>query len=482
MKKRMKLIIGLLVACAGTLILGACAGDGNPYGGLNDEGYSVSVRYDINGGMFSSIEGVNVVDVFRPEDIGEGIKLIAPDSDLRGDNRHTISRSGYVFAGWYRTRELRTEEGGAAVDEDGNLCSESGKEQGYVYSGRWDFDRDLFSVTEEETDYVRGEYTMTLYAAWVPTFAYRIYIENEEQEWELLGSYMFNPATQSKELELPHWIEGSAGTGAMVYGDFPQAEGKTFTAAYWDEEKQEECEGLVEHPGIIDYDRGISQDGVLDLYTEWQNGIWFHIYTADQFLDNARIDGYYQIFENLDFTGKTWSNGLSIGNFSGAIYGNGHVFSNISVVQADNSRVYGGLFGRIMPDAVFENVTFENVVYKLAAGSRQQGASFGLFTGSLASEVQLSGVSVTGTFVFGGGIYPLKKPAGVDYDGYSIGLFSGNGATNGAQYEIDAEIADDMSGTSYYYPCNVSIDRTTGTVTLTANPDTAVKPEIEYVD
>ena len=64
-----------------------------------------------------------------------------------------------------------------------------------------------------------------------------------------------------------------------------------------------------------------------------------------------------------------------------------------------------------------------------------QGASFGLLTGTRASDATLSGVSVTGKLLISANCYPQSD--------YTIGLLCGNGKSDGVSYSIDCAVAED---------------------------------------
>lgn len=452
-------MIACVFACLGCGILGACAGS-SPYERLG--GYRV--RFEANGGVFAGTPDTTLVDVYAAENVENGVKLIEPGSSVRGSGREssTVSRENYFCVGWYRNKELRTDENGNALDAYGELCSVSGLEQSYVYSGRWDFSSDVFDLE----DVTEGEYNLVLYAAWIPVFSYEIYDDSEK----LLGEITFNPLTSSGDLVLPDYSES---TGAMVYGSFPEKSGMTFEALYSDDAMSEEwTEDTVVHSGTIDYETGVAENIVNKFYAQYKEGVWFKISTAKQFISNSRADGRYEILADLDFEGLSW--GLANATFSGLIIGNGHTFSNITVTQSNYSQNYGGLFGRIDSTAVFTNVSFKNIVYKIDAASRMGGASFGTFAGAILSGATFENVSVQGTLQIGN-VFP-------SYSGYNVGLLSGDLKTEGIVYDIECEIVAVQSGTSITYPHAVTVNKTTGEVILSANEDTTVCPEVQYID
>jgi hypothetical protein len=130
----------------------------------------------------------------------------------------------------------------------------------------------------------------------------------------------------------------------------------------------------------------------------------------------------------------------------------------------------GGVFGRIMPTAKFENVTFENVTYKLNAATRFVGGQFGLFAGSIDSGATLKNVTVSGELHIGD-IY-------ANYTYYAVGLLCSNVDAltfDGLTYDISLVLDEVVSGSSHTYP-HVAVVEDDGTVTFTKNEDPTVKP------
>ena len=432
MKKRTKIILCLAVACAGTLVLAACGGNGNPYERLK----GIAVRYDANGGRLASRDGVTLTDVYTVEDVKQGVKLMPPDDSRRNVagsvQALSVTNTGYFLAGWYSVRNLREDASGNALDEDGRLCSESGKPQGYIYANPWDFEKDIFR--DEDAQYKEGEYALTLYAAWIPEYSYRIYGE-VNGKWEVAATYSYDPLIYDhSEIALPEWNED---TGAMDYGLFPEAQGKTFSAVYKDAGKTEQLDKIV-NEGTWDKATGVSVNAIAEYYADWRDGVWFKIRSLDQFLANVRGDGCYELYTNLDFSGekKGWPAAFSLGGFSGTFLGMDGVvtLSNISVTQSDAQDTYGGIFGRILDGANFENVAFTNVVYSLEGGSMRPDSTFGLFAGNISTKAKATNVTVEGTLKIGKNIYTQTRVSVLTGNliyNYEIGILSGNFVTLG---------------------------------------------------
>lgn len=436
------------------LCLCACSDNWEaPYASLNQDGYNISVRFDANGGMFAGTSDVSVVDVYAA---ANGVKnsdgtvsfyLLSPDNELRSQGAYTISRNGYFLAGWYTERTGRVDENGNPLDEYGVLTSVSGREQGYSYSGLWDFDSDTLTVPTDG-DYSAENPVMTLYAAWVPYINYEFYAVDAAS-----GTTELIKTVQSIDMYIPEWSEK---TGKLDMNDFPSRDGYTFDAAYLTEDLSVPLtETIYGKDGNVDYETGTTSTESIAIYTTWMEGNWFKIYTAEQLYNNTRLDGNYLICADLDFEDAVWSPTLVKGKFTGSIDGQGHTISNISVTQADNSQIYAGMFGTLESGAVIKDVTFENVTFTVSAGSRMQGATFGLLAGSISSEAELSGVSVTGTMLISENCYPQSD--------YTFGLLCGSGSGSGVDYTIDCTTAEDNTD-------KISVTVEGDEVTVTFNP------------
>ena len=238
---------------------------------------------------------------------------------------------------------------------------------------------------------------------------------------DLLESVAYDP-TAGKALAIPAWDEK---TGAIEMNDFPVKSGFTFNGAFYDAEGKNPVETeTVAHSGSVDYATGTAKDPTMKLYVDWMEGEWFHIYNAEQFLDNASINGSYVIHEDLDFTGKTWPTVLMHGSFSGTIQGNGHAFRNITFKQTNKSKVNSGLFGQLTETAVINDLCFENVTFTIEGGTRVAGATYGLLAGSVAEQAQLMGVTVSS------GKIQIDSDCYFGTDDYTIGLVCGMGSTD----------------------------------------------------
>ena len=438
MKKKIKATLFALTTLAAITFVSGCSSEETPYEINNADNYTVSVKYDANGGNFTTntsviVDSYNISDMTKNSSGEAEIALIAPDNSARGNDAFTAINNGYFLAGWYATR---TETG---VDSEGNPV--------YTYSDKWDFEEDILKVDSGKT-YTAEEPVITLYAAWVPMFEIEFY---SLDSGDYIDSYTFDPTLVS-DIDVPAWDEE---TGAIEMYDFPEKSGYTFDGVYYDAEGTQAVDTeVISHTGSVDYETGTANDNVMKLYVKWVEGEWYHIYSAEQFIDNASVEGHYEIYADLDFTDEIWPSSLMYGNFSGTINGNGHAFKNISLEQTNNSKVNAGMFGNLTEKSQITDLTFENVNFTIKSGTRMVGTCYGLLAGTISGDAKLSGVKVlSSTMMIDSGCY-------FGVDDYSIGLLCGMG---NADVVPDAQITCTATGDN---PEKVNIVVSGNTVTV----------------
>ena len=395
--KKTKLIVFTLLVALFALLLSGCGNSETPYETNNKAGYSVSVKFDANGGTFTTNTSV-IVDSFNVDGKSQ-VALIAPDDSRRDNDAFTATKNGYFLAGWYKERIEKTDKNG---------------EKTYEYSGKWDFENDVLKVDKNKS-YSADTPVLTLYAAWIPLFEIEFY---SLDSGDLIDTVKYNP-TESKTLNIPSWNEE---TGAIDMYDFPKREGYTYNKAYYDAEGTNELTGeALTHPGSVDDDNATATDSVLKLYVDWTEGEWYRIYNVDQFKESASLTGNYELFADLDFTDEIWPTTFVYGNFSGVIKGNGHTIKNVDVTQSNNSKVNAGLFGYLTDTANIIDVNFENVTFTIKAGTRKVGTCFGLFAGTISEKAVIDGVNILNSHL------QIDSSSYFAVDDYSIGLVCGMG-------------------------------------------------------
>ncbi len=397
MKQKFKSLFFGLLALSFVLLLSGCGEAATPYETNNKDGYSVSVKYDANGGTFTTNTSV-IVDSFNTDGKSE-IALILPDDSRRENDAFTATKNGHFLAGWYKERVETT-------DDDGN--------KRYTYSGKWDFEKDLLKIDKNKA-YSADEPALTLYAAWVPMFEIEFY---SLDSGELIDTMQFDP-TGEKQLQVPVWDEE---TGAVEMFDFPKREGYTFNKAYFDAEGTNELSGeTLTHPGVVNLENATATDSVLKLYVDWHEGEWYRIYTVDQFIESASLNGNYELFADLDFKDEIWPTTFMYGNFGGVIKGNGHTIKNVEFTQTNNSKVNAGLFGHITDTASISDLSFENITFTIKAGTRKVGTSYGLFAGTLSDKASITNVNILNSHL------QIDSSCYFGVDDYTIGLACGMG-------------------------------------------------------
>lgn len=408
MKLRKRTILTVCMLLAAIFLISGCAGEKNPYEVNDADNFNVSIKFDANGGLFTTNTDVIVdsfdISMLQPNTDGRvEIALLSPDDAQRGKDGFKAYKNGCFLAGWYAQRV-------ATTDDQGNTV--------YTYSKKWDFAEDTVKVHATGT-YSSSKPVMTLYAAWVPLFEVELYDLNTGN---YVDSITLNPM-DSNEIQLPVWNEK---TGSIDMNDLPQRDGYTFVEAYFDSEGSVPVSGeTLQHSGKMDFEYGTAVGSTMKLYINYLEGEWFQIYTAEQFVKNAKPNGNYVIHEDLDFDGLIWPTVLAQGSFGGTIQGNGHTFKNISAAQTNNSKPNAGLFGQLKETAQIADLTFDNVKFTIQKGSRVSGASFGLFAGQAHSDAAITNVQISNS--------TLEIDSGCAFlsDDYVIGLVAGSGEIPG---------------------------------------------------
>ena len=396
LKKRLPLCLLLLLMVA--LLVGC--GEENPYAVNDSEDFTVSIRFDANGGSFTTTDTPAIVDSYNITDLpvnGEGkveIPLLAPNDKTRKD-ACTAAKDGYFLAGWYAQR---------TENADGT----------YAYAEPWDFANSRVEVDPNGT-YTASEPVLTLYAGWAPEFTVEYY---DRADGSLIGEYAFSPAS-GMQIQIPAWSEE---TGTLEMFKFPKRAGYTLESVSYDPEGLQTVDTeTVLHPAVLDSASATVTGGTLKLYTTWREGEWYRITSAEQFADNFNPQGCYDILADLDFTEENWPTALMHGNFAGKINGNGHTISNITLTQTDNSRLQTGLFGNLTEEASIRDITFDNVELTIKGGARVAGASFGLLAGTVSANTQLDTVAITNSRLL------IHSRCYFAFDDYAIGMLCGTG-------------------------------------------------------
>ena len=375
------------------------------YDDYGKDGYTVSVRFDSGGGKFKGSDST-IVDLYNPEDVGdEGLAILAPDDTRRDKNNvMQVTNPGYFLAGWYTER---------------SLIDENNPELGYTYSGKWDFENDRLPIYDNY-DYKPEESALTLYAAWVPYYNFEIYTKNESGESYLLST------VSALNLTIPKWYDGDV---TLDMDNFPEREGYTLVSVeYLDTNIIENVtDSKTTITGKWDPDTATSLTPTIRLETEWKVGKTYKIRSVNDFIKNADLNGYYELYANLDFTGVSWPSTFTNGEFNGRITSaRSRTISGISFESTSRNRLANGLFSSLGENAYFENVKFENITHTIDLGAVAQGATFGLLAGTAKDGATFKNVKISGKLVFGDNCATLAGD-----DSYTVKTVFGEGKTTG---------------------------------------------------
>lgn len=372
-----KVIITIVVALCLLVALTAvsCNQWDTPYNQLNKDGNTVSVKFNINGGVFLETPNVTLVDVFSLDNaktVSQGKKSIVPidpsNIAIRG-TAQTASRNNYKLAGWYVT----------TVNADGSYT---------ITDQQWNFGDpftfDVANAKKAETP------VLVLSARWIPFTTFNIYAQNDD------GTFPMEPTAvvNSEFLDYPTWNES---TGKLRYNQYPVIENKTFEKAFYSADMSEEITKSIQGESRFDTQINEFVTDSINVYVTYKQGNWFKIHNAAAFLNNASSDAIYDIQADLDFSNAIWPATFSSNTFNGKIYGNNHKFSNISAVQyAETAKFNYGLFGSIGANALIKGVTFNNVSFTIGGIDDANGepSYYGIFAGKIESGAQLENVKL----------------------------------------------------------------------------------------
>ncbi|MBO7196462.1 MAG: leucine-rich repeat protein [Clostridia bacterium] len=399
--------------------------------GYDDQGYTVSVAFDPNGGSFKGSNS-SIIDLYDPTKIGEGgLKLLAPEDPGRGkDNAVTLTKAGYFLAGWYRER---------------TLINPDNPDEGYTYSGKWNFDTDTVDL-DPNKEYTAEEAALTLYAAWVPYYQYEIYAKNDSGETVLIST------ASAINLTIPEWHDGDV---TLNMDNFPSRKGYTLDKVYY-LDSMTRVEGTLSEDGSKKYITGEWDEStatlkqpVIKLYTEWQEGDRYRIYTENDLIKNATSDGYYEIRADLDFTGLEWPFEFTDFAFNGKIMGKddfgndqARTISGISFSSTSKNRLNNGLFGSLGSNAAIENISFTNITHTIDLMMVAPDSKFGLLAGVVDKGAEFKNVSLSGKILIGDSCSTLAGNSD-----YAIGLVTADGKIDGITAEISVEKANPGNNT-----------------------------------
>ncbi len=406
MRNKTKVIFLSCLLLTVILLATSCSSDLSPFKDFDEDGYTVSVKYDANGGLFTTntetiIDTYNVKDYTADSEGNVELKLFAPeDKDSRGNQAYTASKENFFLAGWYTERnEIK--------DENGNVT-------GYTYGGFWDFKNDKLEVSVVPKrnsshiilDFKNGEFEIpanknyssenpiiTLYAAWISSLTYEFYTFDESGNPILLETKEISPIADNTSLKLPSFDEKTGMVNAP--NDFPKLEGKTYNKIYTDIALTNEVTTqMLNHSGKFLKESAELENPVMKIYCTYTDGVQYRIDSPNKLINSANSNATYIIESDLDFNGKYWPKALSTQVFTGNIIGNGHTINNVKITQNDGTNTRFGLFGAFSKDASISDITFENITVNINSGSGSKNASFAILAGEIEDGADINGITL----------------------------------------------------------------------------------------
>ncbi|MBQ9804947.1 MAG: hypothetical protein IJW49_00335 [Clostridia bacterium] len=414
----------------------------------NEDGddYSIRIEFDPNGGWLKGRGGVTVIEMYN-EDNGD-FKIPDPNDESKRGSTGLLkpTRDGYFLAGWYREREE------VGTDKNGNPL--------YRFSGRWDFETDVFKV-DPKKNYDPDEAALVLYAAWIPYFDYDIYYVDIDDDGTILSGSepTFLETVSTTDLLMPDWdisfdSDGKLKndcTGKMKHVNFPTREGMTFEAAYYDAELSQKIETNVNILDYVDPETGMAKAESIRVYSTWKEGEWYKIYTYSQFSKEFHPDAHFYICDDISFSNKNWNKeNVSSDEFTGAIVGfEGQTYTlsgvSVNIKQPQNASAWG-LFGQLGSEATIQNICFKNVELKIHTDQKYSGNTyFGLLAGKNLGAT-LENVKIENGTIHFLNDYNINNLNGLGYYGILFAVGSGEGVET-VNLGFDA---DKCSGAAIY--------------------------------
>ncbi len=451
MKRKIILSLAAAIILAALMALVSCS-DGSPYGDYDDEGYTVSVKFDANGGTFAGRNEVYIVDVFH-KDAGS-IAILKPDDDRRGDSttRLPATMSKHLLTGWFVDT---LDSSCKVVDGGGNEITLEA-----LKNTAWNFD-EYRIITDKSKAYSSENPVLTLKAGWERYNTFEFYVKGEDgTSWTAVADKNGNPLVYealtleypTKNLTFDQQGKYLSGNGDWKLGNYKLPANTTFVAAYLDEELTIPVKGDGES-GRLNEEIYVQKTGAdsaehIKIYIDCKDGVWYDIYSAKQMSSIGKTNVNYNICTDVvDFEGIDWPfDGTSV--FHGQITSeNGAIIRGVSAKQATNANrtSFGGIFYSLGAKSVIKNITFEDVSYKIT-GSLQE-ASFGMLAGRVVDGATLENVAISGNASF---VFTKDLLMG---DGISSGLVSADGTSNPRiqiYLTVGSDNADiDISGANY---------------------------------
>ena len=360
--KRGKIILPLItIAAAGACALGlvGCGTSALTEQDIIDDGYSVKVVFDYNGGKTEKDEVTTTLRL-QPNSY-----VPQPKADEEG--LKPPIRAGYTF------KEFRVAE----TDEDGNPIK---NEDGSLKLGElWDFST---RVSED----------VTLGAVWWENFKVVLHYGEEKDGVQ-------NPLT--KQIDVPRTATGGPTNVSQAAW---RVSGYTFLSYYTDRSDKEGSKVVLDKP--LDFS---DEKPVIDVYSDSLNGVFQVVGSASDIVSfpfSATTNIY--LTNHIDMNDlKTSGSKRTLtfpATYSGRFCGNGYTISNLEITyEKPTSGTDGnfGMFKRIDSGAEITDVKFVNVKVTANLSNRLVSEyNLGLFAGLVRGGATIRNVDIDGELVY----------------------------------------------------------------------------------
>lgn len=354
--KKITVLSLLLVLAVCVVALVACKGNPLTRDDIENQGYTVMVKYDFNGGINN--DALQTVTIYVrpnsriPQPGGVGASFGGP------------TQQGKTLRGFYK----------GTKNDSGEI----------EYADTpWNFQSD--KVTE----------SITLYALWWDNYVIAVHCDDDEGHVEKVNI--------SRD---PQTGEAATVESGFLTPTLLGMSGRTIISYYTSASRQPENE--ITFPRKLDFH---DEEGgrVIDIYVESREGAWMVIRTADEFataISNASAGSRnFYIKNDIDMS-QTQRQVKFPDRYSGTFDGNGKTISNLTITQSipakTSGMVYLGLFRELEGKAKILNVNFKDValVADTTGGGRLQDIFVGMLAGYVYNGATLTNVTLSGTLSY----------------------------------------------------------------------------------
>ncbi|MCH5157398.1 MAG: InlB B-repeat-containing protein [Clostridiales bacterium] len=275
--------------------------------------------------------------------------------DISHYRNYKLTKSGYVFDGWYTKNGIENDDWGTP----------------------WNFQTDR--VTQD----------ITLYAKWESeiVFSYTVYLDQVDSEGNLikLGQYKVK--------------KDDVFNDSRNYGTSLDKYERTFLDYYSDPELETKWDFTTKHPGG-------EQSLDIPVYVKSMAGVWTFVSTYEELV--AAKSKNIWLTANIDCGGKE----LHLGDYNSTLYGGGFeedgfaenegfTISNFTVTNSHNTtnRPQFAIFGELGAKAKIQNVHFADVHFEIQSWANSTEIRVAALAIQADAKCQITNVTVTGDYV-----------------------------------------------------------------------------------